>query len=182
MRFLILSIVCLLGVISSGCRSVVARSGDATIKKWPQFPFHVVGREHFRLVLPAVSLAGTGTNVLHVRNLPAHLGGLFKYDICMPVKYQEDASEKDPPWNDARIIISFRKLDGVEVSHLLFHLGTSRHEPGRGWDGWCVQWPEDRLTPPLDLSYDIVVIVEQPSRRPSDRLLLGAYGVYQHKS
>src|SRR5439155_6495445 len=99
-----------------------------------------------------------------------------------PVKYQEDASEKDPPWKDARIIISFWTLDGIEVSHVPFNLGTSRHGPGRGWDGWCVEWPDERLVPPLDPSYDIVIIVDQPSQRASDRIILGAYAVSRHKS
>jgi hypothetical protein len=179
-----LSTACLLAAITSGCSSVVARSGDATIKKWSQFPYHVAGREYFRLVLPAVSLAHAGTNVLRVRNLPPHLSGLFEYDICMPVKYQEDASENDPPWKDARITISFRSLDGVEVCKMPLSLGTNRHRPERGWDGWCVEWAvqPNSLAPPLDLSYDIVVTVEQPSRRSSDRILLGAYAVYKHKS
>lgn len=176
--------MCSLAAATSGCRAVLAKSGDATIRKWPQFPYHVVGTEHVRLVLPAVSLAHPGTNVIHVRDIPSRFVGVFKYGVCLPVKYEEDASEKFPPWGPSQITISFRSADGVEVSKQSLNLGTAKHEPGRGWDGWCVEWilPPDSLKPPRDTSYDVVVVVERPSSRPSDRFLLGAYGVHRQKS
>jgi hypothetical protein len=40
----------------------------------------------------------------------------------------------------------------------------------------------NNLVPPTDTSYDVVVVVEHPSRRSSDRIVLGAYGVYRQKS
>jgi hypothetical protein len=183
-RVFTLVAICLLALIASGCRTVVARSGDATIKKWPQFPYHVAGSECVRLVLPAVSLAHPGTNVLRVRDLPSRFVGVFKYDLCLPVKYEEDAAEGSAPWKDSQITIAFRRLDGVEVCKQSLNLGAARHEPGRGWDGYCVEWvlPPNSLAPPPDTSYDIVVVVERPSRRSSDRILLGAYGVYRQKS
>jgi hypothetical protein len=118
--------ICLLAAATSGCRTVVAKSGDATIRNWPQFPYHVVGTEHVRLVLPAVSLARAGTNVLRVRDLPSRFVGRFRYDLCLPVKYEEDASEQAPPWKDAQIVVAFRTVDGVEVCRQSLALGAKR--------------------------------------------------------
>jgi hypothetical protein len=98
----------------------------------------------------------------------------------MPCKYAEDASEKDPPWKDARITLIMRRLDGVELCRQQLNLGTHPLKGyGIGQHEWDLGWELDEncLKPP-DRSFDIVVIVEQPSLRASDRLALTGYGVY----
>jgi len=166
----------LLLLTASGCCSVVAKSGDAKILRCPQL-IHSPGTKYFRMELPTVSLAQAATNVMQVRDLPVYLVGLFRFDLSMPLKYEEDASEKDPPWRDARITIIFRRLDGAELCGQAFSLGVGAQRGDiLGQHRWDLGWNLDTgcLSPP-DRSYDIVVIVEQPSRRASDRIALRAH-------
>jgi len=185
-RFLRFSNLILLALAATGCCSVVAKSGDAKILRCPQF-IHERGSKFFRMELPTVSLAQAGSNVLHVRDLPAYLKGLFKYDVSMEVPYKEGVSDENAPWHDANISIVFRKLDGTEVFKQPLLLGTTSHGFSQGHDGWEVGWNlgagpynMDPVTM-ADESFDIIVDVKQPSRRGSDKIRISAYAVYLPK-
>jgi hypothetical protein len=142
----------------------------------------------FRMELPPVSLAQSGTHVLQVRDLPAYLKGLFKYGLSMAVPYEEAFPGKNAPWHDAKISIAFRKLDGTEVFKQPLLLGTTSHGFGQSHDGWEVGWnlgagPYHMDPVPVeDESFDIVVEVEQPSGKASNEIRISAYAVYLPKS
>ncbi len=167
---------------SGGCCTFVSRSGDAKIMKCHQL-IHTRGREMFRMDLPKVSLAQTGAQVLQVRDLPPYLSGLFRYSLSMSGPYEGPGphlGDKNAPWHDAKISVAFRKLDRTVVFEQPFLLGTTTHSFGPGRDGWEAGWNLGGLDPvPVkDGSFDIVVTVEQPSRRASDRISISAYAVY----
>lgn len=175
----------LLLLASAGCCSVVARSGDAKIVKCPQL-IHTRGSKMFRMELPTVNLAHTGTHVLQVRDLPPYLDGLFTYSLSMSGPYEGPGphlDDKNASWHDAKISVAFRRLDGTVVFEQPFLLGTITHSFGPGRDGWEAGWSLGGLDPvPVkDGSYDIVVTVEQPSRRASDQISISAYAVYLQK-
>jgi hypothetical protein len=189
MRFLRFSSLLLLGLTATGCCSVVAKSGDDKILRCPQL-IHTRGSKMFRMELPAVSLGQAGTNVIRVRNLPVYLKGLFIYSLSMSGPYEGPAphlSDKNAPWHDAEISVAFRTLDGNEVFKQPFLLGTTAHSFGPGRDGWEAGWnlgpgpPSIDPVPVKDESFDIVLTVEQPSRRPSDRISISAYARYIQK-
>jgi hypothetical protein len=187
MRFLRFSSLFLLVLTATGCCSVVAKSGDAKILRCPQL-IHTRGSKMFRMELPEVSLAQAGIHILQVRDLPAYLKGLFKYNLSMTMPYGAGVdADKTAPWHDAKISIAFRKLDGTEVFKQAFLLGTTSHGFSQGHDSWVVGWnlgagPYNMDPVPVaDESFDIVVDVEQPSRRASDQILISAYAVYLPK-
>lgn len=180
MRLLRFSSLLLLVLMATGCCSVVAKSGDAKILRCPQL-IHTRGTKMFRMVLPTVSLAQGGTHVLQVRGLPAYLKGLFTYSLSMEVPQEEGYPHKDKPWNDAKISVAFRRLDGTEAFKEPFILGTSAHGFSQSHDGWEVGWNLGAgfaKSPLSDESFDIVVKVEQPSRRSTDKIAITAYAVY----
>jgi hypothetical protein len=139
------------------------------------------------MVLPAVSLAQDGTQVIQVRDLPAYLKGLFTYDLSLDVPAKETYPNETAPWNDAKISIAFRKLDGTEVFKQSLHLGQASHGFEQGRNGWKAGWNLGAGSynmdpvPVNDESFDIVVTVEQPSRRPTDKIALTAFAVYVQK-
>jgi hypothetical protein len=171
---------------SAGCSTVVAKSGDAKVVKCPQL-IHTRGSKMFRMELPTVSVAQSGTHVLRVRGLPEDLKGLFKYELSLPVPYEEAFPGKNSPWRDAKISVAFRRLDGTEAFKQTLPLGTTSHGFSQSHDGWEAGWnlgagPNHmEPVPTLDDSFDIVFDVEQPSRRASDRMSLRAYAVYIQK-
>jgi hypothetical protein len=173
-------ILLLLLLTTGGCCSVVAKSGDARVVKCWQL-IHSQGHEMHLVRLPPISLARAGTNILHVVDLPPELAGLYTYYLTMPCKYEEDASEKDPPWKNSRITLMFRRLNGVELCRQQLMLGDHPQKAyGFGEHKWDLGWKLE-CSKPLDRSFDIVMIVEQPSPRSSDRLLLTGYGIYVRK-
>ena len=182
MRLLRFSSLLLLVLIATGCCSVVAKSGDAKILRCPQL-IHTRGTKMFRLVLPTVSLAQSGTHVIQVRGLPAYLKGLFIYSLSMEVPPEEVYPYNDKPWNDARISVVFRKLDGTEVFKKSLFLGTTSHGFSQSHNGWEVGWNLGAgaysldPVPVQDESFDIVVTVEQPSRRSTDKIAITAWAV-----
>jgi hypothetical protein len=192
-RFLTLtSSLLILNVVATSCCSVVAKSGDAKILKCPQIFIHQPGTENFRMELPAVSLAQAGTHVLRVRDLPAYLKGLFNYGVDMTVPYgtsshSEARSDKDAPWHDAKISITFRKPDGTEVFKQVLLLGSSPHAFSQGHDGWVVGWNLGTGSHHMDPvpvmveSFDIIINVEQPSQRASDQISTNAWAIYRPK-
>jgi hypothetical protein len=131
------------------------------------------------MVLPSVSLAEASTNVLRVRDVPPYLTGLFRFDLSMPVPYDEAFPRITLPWQDASIVVIFRGLDGAELSQYPLALGTASHGFSQSRDGWDVGWNlaggTDWPSSPPEQSYDIVVIVERPSHRSSDRITLTGY-------
>jgi hypothetical protein len=172
----------------AGCCSVIAKSGDAKILKCPQIFIHDPGTELFLAELPTVSLAQTGIHIFRVRVMPAYLVGEFRFGLRMLVPYGEDILyEKNPTWGDAKITVAFRKLDGSEIFRQSFVLGASPHGFSQAHDGWEVGWnlgagPDNMDPVPVtDQSFDIVVDVEQPSRRPSDQIDLTGFA-FVHKS
>ncbi|MCX6929262.1 MAG: hypothetical protein NT154_39490 [Verrucomicrobia bacterium] len=182
MRICGLFALLLLVLASAGCCTVVAKSGDAKIVKCPQI-IHSRGRKMVRMELPPVSLAQVGTHVLQVRDLPPYLNGLFTYSLSMSGPYEGPGphlSDKNAPWHDAKISVAFRKLDRSVVFEQPFLLGTTTHGFGPGRDGWEAGWTIGGLdqVPVKDGSFDIVVTIEQPSRRVSDQISISAYAVY----
>ena len=175
-----------LNLAASGCCSVVAKSGDAKILRCPQIFIHERGTESFRLELPTVSLAQTGTHILRVRDMPPYLVGKFSFGLSMLVPYGEGVLyQKNPVWGDARIAVVFRKLDGNETFRQSFVLGTSPHGFTQARDGWMVGWnlgagPYSMDPVPMtNQPFDIVVDVEKPSRRLSDQISLTGFA-YVH--
>jgi hypothetical protein len=146
--------------------------------------------------LPQVNIAQAGTHVLRVRELPTTLKGIFTYDLSIMVPYEEGfydssmrarhekISDKIVPWHDAKICIVFRKLDGTDVFNREFLLGTTPHGYSYGGEGWKVGWNlgggryQWDPVPVTNDSFDIVVTVERPSRRASDRISISAYASY----
>lgn len=186
MSFVRLGVLLFLMLIASGCCYVVARPGDAEIIRCHQL-IHERGTKFFRMELPEVSLAQQGTHVLKIRDMPPYLKGLFRYDISMVVLEQEGppaSSEKSALWYDAKISVAFRKLDGTEVFKQVYSLGTSDHGFSQSHSGWQVGWnlgagPDHWEPVPIkDDSFDIVVVVEQPSRRASDKINISAWTIY----
>jgi hypothetical protein len=191
MQFIRLSIILLLILTAGGCCWVVARSGDAKIIRCREL-IHQRGSKSYRMELPKVSIAQAGTNILEVRDLPPYLTGLFNYDLSMIVPDDEEAlmsapcskTHKNPPWQDVKISIAFRKLDGVEVFKKTLILGTTSHSAEGVPAGWRVGWnlgagSYDLDPVPIeDDSFDIVVVVEQPSKRASDKINISAWTVY----
>ncbi len=186
MIFLRFTTLLFLALIGTGCCSVVAHSGDAEILRCPQL---IYSRDSklFRMVLPKISLAQNGTHVIQVRNLPAYLKGLFIYDVSMEVPVEEIYPNEIAPWNDAKISIGFRKPDGTELFEQSLHLGQISHGSEQGPNGWNASWnlgAGSYNTDPIpvnDESFDIIVTVEQPSRRPTDKIALNAFAVYMQK-
>jgi len=179
MRFVRISTLTLLVLTVTGCCSVVSKSGDAKILRCPQF-IHTRGSKLFRMALPKVSIGQAGTNVLHVRNLPPYLKGLFRYDFELIMPYGGPDADEAAPWYDAKISIAFRKLDGTEVFAQSFHLGTAPHGSSQAHDGWVVGWNLGEV-PVQDESFDIIVTIEQPSRRALDHIWMRAYAIYLPK-
>jgi len=183
MRFLRLSSLLLLVLTAAGCCSIVAKSGDAKILSCPQL-IHTRGSKFFRMELPTVSIAQVGTHILHVRDLPAYLKDLFRYDLSMAVTYGEVLSGENAPWRNAKISIAFQKLDGAEVFKQSLLLGATSHGFSQSHDGWEAGWnlgAGPYNMDPIQVaegSFDIVVTVEQPSRRPSDQISISAFAVY----
>lgn len=165
-----------------GCCVVVAKSGDAKILRCPQL-IHEQGTKYYQMELPKVSIARDGTRVLQVRHLPTYLKGLFKYDLSMIVP-TEDGEGTNTPWNGARISIAFQKLDGTEVFKRAFLLGTTPHGFGPHRSDSQVDWNLGAgphgwdPVPVTDDSFDIVVTVEQPSRRVSDQICISAFAIF----
>jgi hypothetical protein len=127
MRFLSSSTLFLLILIATGCCSVVAKSGDVKILRCTEL-IHTRGSKFFRMKLPTVSLGQVGTHVIHVRDLPPFLKGLFHYDLSLPLPDGEGIeAERTAPWRDAKMSIAFRRLDGTEVFRKPFILGTNSH-------------------------------------------------------
>jgi len=188
-----LCILFLLMLTAGGCCWVVARSGDAKIVRCHQL-IHERNTKFFRMELPEVSIAQVGTNILQVRNLPPYLTGLFNYNLFMIVPDEEEAlmpalcskTHKEPPWQDAKISITFQKLDGVEVFKESLTLGTTSHSAEGAPGGWKIGWnlgPGSYSSNPIpikDDSFNIVVMVERPSRRVSDKLSISAYAIYRN--
>ena len=180
------STLLLLWLIATGCCAVVALSGDAKILKCHQL-IHSRDSKLFRMVLPTVSLAHNGANVIKVRNLPAYLKGSFKYDLSMDVATEEIYPNANAPWHDAKISISFRKLDGTEMFKQSLLLGQSSHGFEQGHNGWKAGWNLGAGSysmdpvPVNDDSFDIIVTVEQPSLRPTDKIALAAFAIYVQK-
>jgi hypothetical protein len=138
--------------------------------------------------LPTVSLGQAGTHVLQVRDLPPSLKGLFKYNLTMTMPYGEGVdADIIAPWHDAKISIAFRKLDGTEFFKQVFLLGRTSHGFSQGHDGWEVDWnlgagPDNvDPVPTTDESFDIVMTVEQPSNRASDKICISAWAIYLPK-
>jgi hypothetical protein len=186
MRIYGLFALLMLVLASAGCSTVVAKSGDAKVVKCPQL-IHTRGSKMFRMELPTVSVAQSGTHALRVRDLPEYLKGLFKYELSLPVPYEEAFPGKDSPWRDAKVSVAFRRLDGTEIFKRTLLLGTTIHGFSQGHDGWEVGWnlgaDPDHMdhVPILEGSFDIVLDVEQPSRRASDMMSVRAYAVYIQK-
>jgi hypothetical protein len=188
MRFLMFcSLLLLLVLTATGCCSVVAKSGDAKILRCPQF-IQERGIESYRMMLPAVSLAQRGTNILCVRDLPSCLVGRFDYDLFVPC--EKGDSKGSLQWSDAKITIVFRGLDGTVLRKWTPSLSAAAHaytyEHVAGTEGgWDVDWlwlssNANHSNSLLGRSYDMVVTVEQPSRRSSDRIRLIGVG-FAHK-
>jgi hypothetical protein len=184
----LMSHICLflLFLIAAGCCSLVSKSGDAKVFKCPQL-IHERGTQLYQMELPAISLSQTGTHVLRVRNLPPYLKGLFKYDVSMIVPEREGglppSSERSVVWYDAKISITYRKLDGTEIFEQAYSLGTSDHGFSQSHYGWQVGWNIGAgpyhldPVPVKDDSFDIIVVVEQPSKRASDKINISAYAI-----
>src|ERR1051325_3255233 len=161
----------LVALIGNGCCSVVARSGDAKILTcWPSMPPR--GHTTYRMVLPAVSLAQVDSHVIKVRDLPAHFVGLFSYSLSIPLTHEDVSSKTDVPWKAAKITVILRRLDGSEAYKETILLGTARFLGMRA--GEVVTWTlaGGRRVPIPDRSYDIIVVIEQPSRRQTDKISL----------
>jgi hypothetical protein len=165
-----------LALIVAGCCSVVTKSGDARILKCPQF-IHSPGIESYRMVLPSISLAQPGTNILHIRDLPTYLVGRYSYDLFIPY---DGNSAKNVPWKNARITIAFQKLNHAEFYKKTLILHTDPPGAPDTSNRWSVGsiYSEDCST--SDSSYDIVVTIEQPSQKSSDRISLIGYA-FAHK-
>ncbi len=179
----------LLDLLTSGCCTVVSKSGDAKILRYPQIFIHDPSREHYEIDLPAVSIAQTGTHILRVRDLPLYLPGQFHFSLDMQVPEDEGLlDEKKAPWYDACIIVEFRKLDGTDIGRQVFFLGRSPHGNSQSRAGWDVGWnllgagpyyldPE----PMTDQSFDIVVDVIKASRRSTDTIKISGFA-FVHKT
>jgi hypothetical protein len=132
------------------------------------------------MVLPTVSLAHEGIIVLKVKNVPGYLMGLFKYSLSIDVPTSETYPNANAPWHDAKISISFRKLDGTEMfkQSVRFELGPSGWRTG--WNIGAGSYGMDTV-PVYDDSFDVIVTVEQPSRRPTDKIALEGFAIYVQK-
>jgi hypothetical protein len=172
MRLLRFSGLFLLALTAAGCCSVVSKSGDAKILRCPQF-IHERGFESYRMELPSVSLAQTGTHILHIRDLPTYLTGRFNY-YGLFIPYDGNSAE-NVPWKDARITIVFQKLDHTEFykETLTLHVDPLG-EPDTS-NRWCVDWIDSKDWSTSDSSYDIVVTIDRPSQKSSDRISLIGY-------
>jgi hypothetical protein len=172
----------LLFLIATGCCSLVSKSGDAKVYRCPQL-IHERGTKFYKMELPDISLAQNGTQVLKIRNLPPYLSGLFNYDMSMVWDEQgkdpSSYSERTEPWFNAKISIAFRDLDGANIFKQEYSLGTSAHGFTQSHDGWLVDWNLDHLDPvPIkDDSFDIVVVVEEPSKKASDKINISAWAI-----
>jgi hypothetical protein len=187
MRFLKSSTLLLLVLTATGCCSIVAKSGDVKILRCREL-MHTRGSKFFRMELPAVSLGQVGTQVIHVRDLPPFLKGLFHYDLSLPLPDGEGTeSERTAPWLNVKMYIAFRRLDGTEIFRKPFILGMTPHGFTEGHYGWWVGWTlgsglyDMDPVPVMDESFDIVVSVEQPSEKKSDKIYISAWATYLPK-
>ena len=178
-------LLCLLaGVLTTGCRALVAKSGEAKIYTCWEL-MREGGRALYYIKLPPIGLSQKGTHTLRVRNLPAYLAGQFTYslsiqapsvDLVSEPTWGYATSETWVPWKDAVITLTFRKMDGSDAYRQTVPLGTSPHGlPTR--ESRHIEWTLVDGNPASvpDTSYDIVIVVERPSLRQSDRLSLQSY-------
>jgi hypothetical protein len=152
----------------TGCCSVVTKSGDAEILRCPQF-MHEHGFESYRMVLPSISLAQTNTSTLHIRDLPTYLNGRINY--CLFIPYDGN-SAKDFPWRDGIITVVFQNLNHTESYRRTMAIRPEPFDEPDTSNRWRVGWIFREDYSETNSSYDIVITVEQPSRRSADRITL----------
>jgi hypothetical protein len=160
----------------AGCCSVVTNSEDAKILRCPQL-IHSRGIESYRMLLPSISLAQTGTNTLRIRDLPTYLAGQFNYALFIPY---DGNSAKDVPWGVVKITIVFQNLDHTEFYRRTLALRVDPLGEPDDSNRWNVGWINKEDCPETNTSFDIVVTVEQPSRKLTDRITLAGFA-FAHK-
>lgn len=135
-----------------------------------------------RLYLKPVPLDSAATHTLHVRNLPLPM---YPTHLVLWLTPTEAEMKQNPPWENARLAIEFRALDGKRffakeiamrdaqrgISPGTTHQLTLQFRPG---DRHAWRAPENM---PHYTDYDIIVAVIEPSKSKSHRIELYA-GTY----
>jgi hypothetical protein len=165
--------------LTTGCCSVVAKSGDAKIVKcWE--PIHSKGMETFHMKFPTTNLSPNDTNILRVRNLPGYIEGRILYFFSMQVPYSDITSNSVASWEKAKVTLTFKRLDGSEFYKQTLPLGAKfrhfrRDQYGRptvegtgstdDGEGLNFEWGLGSLNDIAvsDTSYDIVIVFDYPS-------------------
>lgn len=166
-RFSIIGLAAL-AALASGC--LVHRYGDARLQRNSD----ALSITSDRLYLKPVPLDRRATHVREVRNLPL---ALYPSHLLIPITPTEAELKTNRPWDNAKLRIEFRALDGNVFFSRVVNLATA--QPGRSpgtrhqLDVQFRPLPRESWKPdpnlPQHTDYDVVVTVLEPSKNDIHR-------------
>lgn len=173
-RFIGLITILVLAAFVSGCYShTIAGAGDAkVVRHYVWLYIGYPGTKFYSMKFPSVNIANKGTTTFGVRNLPPYLAGKFSFDAVLLSHSLEQG-----PWNDARIAVVFKRLDGSLIARreIVIHAETEGFDSPT--EGFRDPWSDTRqqlFSGIHESSFDILMTVEEPSKRKTDRIALEA--------
>ena len=153
-----------------GC-TTTARRGDAVLRTAPAL-IGTDGRRNWWLEPPLVSLAESGSHRFRLRGLP-RLELSYHLAMIVPEARRHEQNVASAPWRDTCVSVTVLSSGGALLGGANYRLGDLFARNGFGASEFEYLPGVTKVVPDSG-DYDLVVVVDRPSARHSDRMRIGA--------